>query len=151
MDYVRIDVRTQLDFPLASLLMSDDKLEFVNYRDKKYFSGKPGPHALDSVIPLDISASDLVSVVQERPTHGQKCIYQDSKIASCVGAAGPTSYRVTWSKRDSTSPWSGKAKKMVIQIPNRKISLLFYFTEWQKNLSKVEGLTSLNVPEDFHK
>lgn len=150
-DMMRMDVRTQLDFPLVSLLMSDAHLEFVNYRDKKYFSGKPGLRTVDAVVPLEISATDLVAVVLEKPLKNQKCEFQDGNLSQCMGQAGQTPYRVSWTKRDQTGPWYGRAKKMTIQIPQRKINLNFYFTDWQSNLSKVEGLSVLSAPADFQK
>lgn len=148
---VRIDLRTQLDLPLASILMTDQKLEYVLYRDKKYFSGKPGPGALDSIIPLDITAEDLVAIVQERPMKNQKCFQAGGKIARCQGNAGPMSYNVSWDKRDSTRPWLGRATKINVDLSSRGINLKFYLTDWQKNLSNLSKLTELQVPENFQK
>jgi hypothetical protein len=151
MKAVRIDLRTQLDLPLASLLMTDQKLEYVLYRDKKYFNGKPGPHALDSIVPLDISAEDLVSVILEKPLKNQKCFQVAGQLTRCQSATGPASYSVYWEKRDSTRPWLGKATKFVINLPSRKINLKFYLTDWQKKLSNSEKLSTLQVPDDFQK
>ncbi len=148
---VRLDLRTQLDLPLASLILTDKKLEYVLYRDKKYFSGKPGPHALDQIIPLEITASELVSVVTEKPLPSQKCELLEGKLSKCRSAAGPMSYTATWGKRENSSPWSGKATKLVIEIPSRKISLKFYFTDWNKKPSNTDRLYTLNIPSDFHK
>ena len=148
---VRLDVRTQLDLPVASFVMSDAKLEYILYRSKKYFAGKPGTHALDAIIPLDISAEELVAVILEKPLKSQKCEYENKVLTRCHGSAGPTSYNVLWEKRVSSSPWSGKATKMVIEIPQRKISLRFYFSDWTKKLSNLEQLSSVRIPDDFHK
>ena len=148
---VRVDLRTQLDLPLASLLMSDKKVEYVLYRDKKYFSGKPAPHVLDALIPMDLSSEDLVAVVLERPLRIQHCDYENNLLLRCRGQSGQTPYMVSWSKRTNSSPWSGKATKMIIELPARKISLKFYFTDRQKNPSNLTKVSTLVIPPDFHK
>lgn len=148
---LRADVRTPLDLPLASFLMSERKLEYLLYRTKKYYSGRPGPKALDAVMPLDLTSSELIAVILERPLENQKCDTESGNLLRCRGTVNSSPYLVSYSRRDSTSPWSGKAKRMVIEFPQRKISLKFYFTEMEKNPSNLVKASTLIVPPDFQK
>ncbi|MBK9293865.1 MAG: hypothetical protein IPM57_05375 [Oligoflexia bacterium] len=149
---VRVDLRTQLDLPLASILLTEEKLEYLLYRDKKYFVGKPGPGALDGIVPLDVSAADLVSAMSERPLKDKKCFQVKGVVTRCLEVLGSTSgFNISWEKRNPDRPWLGRATKINIDLIKRGINLRFYLTDWQKNLSNLERFSSLQIPEDFNK
>ncbi len=146
---VRLDVTTTLDLPLASVLLTDQKIEYVLYRDKKYYSGKPNSKALDPVFPLSIDAATLISLLREENMKGAQCKSESGVIAQCAGAVGEAQYVIQWDKRVTTGPMAGRATKVTLELPKRQVVLKFYFTNWQKSVSNAERLMVLQVPEGF--
>jgi len=146
---VRMDVNTSLDLPEASIILTQNKIEYLLYQQKKYYSGRPNSHALDPVFPMSIDADTLVKVLKEEKPVGSQCEQENGYLTQCTGKAGALNYRVTWSKRKDSGPLAGRASKMVIDIAEENISLRFYFSDWQKNVSNAERFLSLQVPPGF--
>ncbi|MDZ4678725.1 MAG: hypothetical protein SGI74_14605 [Oligoflexia bacterium] len=146
---VRLDVTTTLDLPLASVLLNDQKIEYVLYRDKKYYSGKPNPHALDPVFPLSIDASTLISLLNEQSIKNAQCKTEAGFTSECAGSVGGAQYIVRWEKRATTGLLAGRATKVILELPQRHVALKFYYTNWQKTVSNAERLMVLQVPEGF--
>jgi hypothetical protein len=146
---VRLDVTTTLDLPLASVLLGENKIEYVLYRDKKYFVGRPNPNALDPVFPLSIDAPTLISILREEKIKNAQCDETGDVVSECRGAVGGTQYVVKWEKRASSGPMAGRAMKISLELPGRHVGLKFYFTGWQKSVSNAERLMVLQVPPGF--
>ena len=146
---VRLDLMTGLDLMLATIILTDSKIEYVLYRDKKYYSGKPNPHALDPVFPLAIDVMALTNILYERTTPGDCELDLSGFPKQCRGVAGKTPYNVTWSKRLTAGPLAGRASKIVLDLPQRQVSLKFYFNDLKKNIGNAERLLSLQVPAGF--
>lgn len=148
-DAVRMDVTTSLDLPVAAILLTNEKIQYVLYREKRFYSGKPNPHALDPVFPLTIDADTLVKILREEKPPGDKCEVENGYLSRCEGRAGSLDYNVAWSNRKGAGPLAGRASKMVLNLPSEKISLRFYFSDWQKNVSNAQRFLSLEVPPGF--
>ncbi|MCC6277831.1 MAG: hypothetical protein IT289_07960 [Oligoflexia bacterium] len=146
---IRIDVTSTVDLPLASVVLTDAKIEYVMYRAKKHYFGKPNPKALDPVFPLSVDVQSLWSVLNEKPTAGSECEGATSQPAKCSGESEGIRYTVEWAKRSSAGPWAGRATKISLSFPDRAVSLKFYLTGWQKNLSDSDGRMALQVPQGF--
>jgi hypothetical protein len=56
---------------------------------------------------------------------------------------------VTWSKRSQAGQWAGKATRIELSIPDRKVSLKFYLTAIQKNVSDLDKMSVLQIPQGF--
>jgi hypothetical protein len=147
---VRLDVTNTLDLPLAAVVLTESRIEYVLYRDKKFYSGKANPHALDPVFPLTVDAETLENILSERlPSPSSVCETDGDVLKSCHGRTGETAYQVEWSKRESTGPLSGRASKITLELPERHVSLKFYLTDWQKNMSNAERFLALRIPPGF--
>lgn len=146
---LRLDVLNSLDLPLAAIVLTDSKIEYVLYREKKYYVGKPGPHALDPVFPLTVDVKTLLSLLQERPEEPAACEKDSKGPTRCQGMAGNLPYSVSWSRRQSSGPLSGRSSRLMLEVPQRQVALKFYFTDWTKKSADSERLLALNVPGDF--
>lgn len=146
---MRIDVTTTVDLPLASVILNKRKIEYVLYRTKKYYYGKPNPKALDPVFPLSVDAETLFALLNERPAPGAQCLFDNKKITQCSGTSGEYKYQVTWGKRSQAGQWAGRATRIELSIPERKVSLKFYLTGIQKNVSDLDKMSALQVPQGF--
>jgi hypothetical protein len=145
---VRFDLRTSLDLPLASIVFTEQKINYALYRDKKFYSGRPGPHALDPVFPLSVDVRTLVEILEEKTIRGAQC-NSDGEMKECRGQAGNTTYVVTWSKYKNSGPLAGRSSKIVLELPDRQVSLRFYLNDWQREVPNAERLLSLQVPAGF--
>jgi len=146
---MRLDLRTTLDLPLASIVLTDQKINYLLYRDKKSYSGVPGPHALDPVFPLSVDVSTLNEILQQKEITGAHCERDGQGLASCNGSVGATQFKVTWSKRPTSGPLAGRASKIILELPQRHVSLRFYLNDWQRNLPDAEHFLSLQTPPGF--
>lgn len=143
---VRIDVLTSLDLPLASIVLTQDQIRYALYRDKKVYQGAPNPQALDPVFPLAVEATDLVSMLMEKPTPNQICKRDaEGKLESCT-ATDPIKYSVEWGKRTQTGPSPGR---VILRIPDRNAELKFYMRNIERNIPTPGALLQINVPADF--
>jgi hypothetical protein len=146
---VRMDISTTLDLPEASIVLTEDKVEYLLYRQKKFYSGKANPHSLDPVFPLAVDADTLVKILTEEKPKGDQCEVENGFLTQCLGKVGDLEYRVEWSKRKDSGPLAGRASKVVLDLPEQKLSLRFYFSDWQKNVSNAERFLTLQVPPGF--
>ena len=146
---VRIDLMTTMDLPLASIVLTDNSIDYLLYRAKKHYSGKPGPHALDPVFPMAIDAKHLINLLNEQKNPDDKCDSDENGLTLCSGVTGQTAYVVSWTKRKDSGPLAGRASKIVLELPQRQVSLKFYITDWQKNKSDAERLLALKIPEGY--
>jgi hypothetical protein len=146
---LRMDISTSLDLPEASIVLTEEKVEYLLYREKKYYSGRASPHSLDPVFPLAVDADTLVKILLEEKPNGDQCEVENGFLTQCLGKVGELEYRVTWTKRQGSGPLAGRASKMVLDLPAQKLSLRFYFSEWQKNVSNAERFLTLQVPPGF--
>jgi hypothetical protein len=146
---VRLDLTTTMDLPLATIVLSESKIQYLLYRDKKFYTGRPGPHALDPVFPLAVDASHLLNLLKEEKNPEDKCESDSTGLTSCKGSAGQTDYVISWSKRKTTGPLAGRASKIALDLPRRQVTLKFFLTDWQKNVPNAERLLSLKVPAGF--
>jgi hypothetical protein len=146
---IRLDMRTTLDLPLASIVLTDQKIDYALYRDKKFYTGRPGPHALDPVFPLAVDVKTLNEILQQKKITGAKCEVDDLGPLSCSGQAGSTTFNVSWSKRQTSGPLAGRASKIVLDLPQRHVSLRFYLNDWQHDVPNAEHLLSLQTPSGF--
>lgn len=146
---VRFDLLTSMDLPLSSIVMTDTSIEYVLYRDKKYYSGKPNPHALDPVFPIAIDVKHIIKLLNEESNTEDKCDSDQYGLTMCTGLSGSTPYIITWSKRKDSGPLAGRASKVSLEIPQRQISLKFLYTDWQKENSDAERLLALKIPDGY--
>jgi hypothetical protein len=149
---VRLDVTTTLDLPLASIVLTDKKIEYALYRDKKFYSGRPNSHALDPVFPLTIDVDTLSAILTEQAPPDAQCQATD-EVRQCTGKTGDgtskVAYKVSWTKRGIAGPLSGRSTRILLELPERHVSLKFILTGWQKNVSNAERLLTLQVPAGF--
>ena len=146
---IRMDLRTTLDLPLAAIVLTDQKINYALYRDKKFYTGRPGPHALDPVFPMSVDVKTLIQILQEQEITGASCQSDEKGPLGCRGSSGGIQYQVTWSKRQTSGPLAGRASKVVLDLPDRHVSLRFYFNDLQQKLPNAERLLSLQVPPGF--
>jgi hypothetical protein len=149
---LRLDVRTTLDLPVASIVLTDKKIQYALYRNHAFYSGVPSPHALDPVFPLTVNAATLVQVLKEQRVTGAQCeLDGDKNLSSCQGKAGDTTFMVKWSKRQSSGPLAGRATKILLELPQSKISLRFYVNDLHRDVSNAERSQTIEVPADFRR
>jgi hypothetical protein len=146
---IRLELRTTVDVPLATIVLTTDKIQYILFHDKKFYSGKPGPHALDPLFPLSVDAKTLVEILEEVKVPGSSCTSDDGTLSSCAGQINGSAFSANWSKRGVAGPLSGRASKIVLELPDRHVSLKFYITDWQRNISNAEHMLSLKVPSGF--
>jgi len=145
---LRLDVFTTLDLPLASVIMSEREIRYALYRDKKFYQGPVNPHALDPVFPLSVEGRDLVSILNERPLPSQKCERDEAGFLVRCTATKPLNYTVEWGKRADAGPLKGRATRISLLVPDRKVELKFYLKS-SKPLLNPDRLTQITVPSDF--
>ena len=147
---IRLDVRTTLDLPLASVLLTDKEIRYALYRAKKFYSGKPGPRALDPVFPLSIDVFTLQRILNETPGADDKCTKDDvGRLKECVGKTGETKYIGQWAKRQNSGPLAGRAAKIVLDLPDRSVRLKFFINDFQSTVPNLDKLSRLDPPEGF--
>ncbi len=146
---LRLDLRTSLDLPLASIVMSESKIQYVLYRDKKFFTGKPGPHALDPIFPLIVDSSTLINILLEKKNPMDQCEMADGFLLGCKGNSGQMEYTVDWDKRKTTGPLTGRASKVLLKLPAKQALVKFYFNDLQTNVPNAERFLNLEVPDGF--
>jgi hypothetical protein len=138
-----------MDFPLATILLSKTKIEYLLYHDKKYYSGRPGPHALDPVFPLAVDVRHLLNLLNEIKNPGDNCKSDQEGLSSCSGLSASTPYTINWSKRKTSGPLAGRAAKIVLELPENEATLKFFLTDWRKDVPNAERLLVLKVPAGF--
>jgi hypothetical protein len=78
----------------------------------------------------------------------QKCEKDDAgNLLRCTGAR-PLNYVVEWAKRAETGPMKGRATRVSIQVPDRKVELKFYIKKTEP-IAQPESLSQITVPSDF--
>ena len=115
----------------------------------KFYSGKPGPRALDPVFPLSVDVKTLNEILQQKEISGAQCEKDQMGPLTCRGQTGSTPFVASWSKRQSSGPMAGRASKVVLELPTRHVSLKFYFNDWHQDVPNAERLLTLQTPSGF--
>jgi len=148
---IRMDLLTGLDLPLASLLLTKDKVEYLLYRDRKYYRGQPNPNALDKLFPLAVEARTLTRIIQQQKNPGDICKTEakDADVLSCTNSTDGVEYTVSWTQHQNSGLWSGRAKKMILEIPSKETKLKFHFNDLSVALQNKDQLMTLKIPPGF--
>lgn len=146
---VRMDLLTTLDLPLASVVLTKDVASYILYRKKRFYTGKPNPRALDPLFPIAVNAKTLNRLVRGLPNPGDVCKDLEDGAKQCTNKAGKRPYVVTWSKFSSKRPWSGRAKRVVLELPKSRVKVKFYFRKLRPAEDNIASLMHLKPPAGF--
>lgn len=138
---LRLDVTAALGTPVAALVMNEDQVKYILFRQKRYYEGESSSRVLKPILSVPLDPRLLFNVLFDQPIENKNwSCTKDEKgfLANCESPS--EGLKVTWKDR--------KGRKKAIFIEHEKAEL-------QMNISsftpKADDVFSLKAPKSFTK
>ncbi|MCB0366077.1 MAG: hypothetical protein H6624_17885 [Bdellovibrionaceae bacterium] len=139
---LRLDVTTPLGGHLASLVLNSEEVRYVVVKQKKFYSGKPTPKALQPLISVPLDPVLMYNILFDKPIarEGWTCAKsKESFLETCSSEKEQISLR--WSDR--------VLNRKTVHIEHPKAELQMNFFTYDEHIQDKKNLFSLDAPKNF--
>lgn len=138
----RFEISAVFGVQVASLVMNQQEISFIDYQHKNFYFGKNSERAFSNLINLPLHPMNLSYIAFDQPVRGQGWLCKTDGggwIESCKNEK--RALEVKWTDRNK---W---AKRVVITGPD--FEMLWYFKEPQTSVQFKPTIFTLSQPEGF--
>lgn len=138
---IRMEVTALFGYPIASILMTPEKIQFALHTSKKYITGPFSHRTLYPVFKQNINPRILWNSVHNRSPASAELSCTNNQIGKPVSCFGSDGVQVTWIYEN--------LQKRRILIKNQNFEMIWVFKD-QSVMEKPQNETFvLNKPDDY--
>ena len=138
---IRMEVTALFGYPIASILMTPEKIQFALHTSKKYISGPFAARTLYPVFKQNINPKILWNSVHNRSPGSADLECTNNELGKPVSCTGNDGVKVTWVYED--------AVRRKIQIKNQYFEMIWVFKDQSVMAAPQNETFVLNKPEDY--
>ncbi len=138
---IRMEVTAVFGYPVASILMTPDKIQLALHTSKKYISGPFAARTLYPVFKQNINPKILWNSVHNRSPGSAELECANNEFGKPVSCTGNDGLKVTWVYES--------AIKRRIEIKNQRFEMIWVFKDQNVMAAAQNETFVLNKPEDY--
>ena len=138
---IRMEVTALFGYPIASILMTPEKIQFALHSSKKYISGPFAARTLYPVFKQNINPKILWNSVHNRSPGSADLECANNEFGKPISCTGNDGVKVTWVYEDTV--------RRKIQIKNQYFEMIWVFKDQSVMAAPQNETFVLNKPEDY--
>lgn len=138
---LRMDVTAALGMPVAALVLDDEEVKYILFRQKRYYEGQASERVLKPILSIPLNPRLLFNILFDVPIADKNWSCSKGKdgfLTECSSSS--EGLKVTWKDR--------KGRKKAIFIEHEKAELQMNISSFKP---RAEDVFTLKAPESFQK